>query len=138
MESYGINFSEEVKNNYNETISALDLLHKRLGQSYERDEMDKIRFSKELRESINVVTKRVNDLKEELNDSRISNKDSPTGQMVIFMNDIKDKVDELYEDTEAYREYLIELDMERKNFEEVNDLVMDFRLKYNMWKALHE
>jgi len=138
MDSYSFKYPEPTQRKYKETLTQLDNLRTKMQNFYKEAESDKIKFTRELREKINKVDKRVTLLKEKLNDERISNKDSPTGEMETFLSDIGEEVEELVEDTKAYNSYLVELEIEPKGFESVNEMAKDFKRKRDLWKSLHE
>lgn len=102
MDNREIKYPERNKQKYMETLQSLTQLRKRIAYSYEHAESDKIRFTRELRDKINGVEKRVVDLKEHLSDPRIANKDSKTGDMKIFFDSIGDTVYELVQDTNNF------------------------------------
>jgi dynein heavy chain len=138
MEGYGIRFPDDVRQKYNDTVQALNLLHQRTTIFYERDESNKIRFSRELRDKMGQVEKRNKSLKERVSDPRISDKNSQTGEMVGLLKNIGEDVEQLYTDTQDYNNFAKELDIERVSFAAVVDTRRDYKLKADLWNSLHE
>ena len=138
LEAFSIRIDDNLKRKYNETLSALDSLRQRMQSFYERAESDKIRFTRELRDKIVYVDKRTNELKVKLEDKKIADKDTPTGDMLEILSNIGEEVTVLIADTKSFNSFQLELEIEPKNFTEVYELQKDFQKKFNMWRALHE
>lgn len=138
MEAYSIKFTDLNKRKYNETLTALDSLRQKMQAFYERGENDKTKFTRMLRESVHSVDKRTNDIKELLKDEKFSNKDSNKPEIIDLLSTIGEKVTKLVEDTKAFNNYHLELEMESKSYLDVYDVQKDWQRKFDMWKALEE
>lgn len=138
MDQYEIKVPEGLKQKFQEALQTLSWLRNSVANANDRAENDKIRFTRELKSKIEGVAKHVVKMSDKLNSETISDKQAPTSRLVEFLKDVGNDVEGLYENCRSYNNYQDELDMERTNFENVFELRRDFKLKNDMWTALHE
>ena len=138
IEIYGIKADDSIKQKFTECLQSLGTLRQRIQTAGERDEGDKIKFSKELREKITGIERKVRDINEKLKDDKISDREALPHNLVVFLKSIGDVVENLFTESKACTVFQDELELERTNFEFVVEMRRDFRLKYDMWLALHE
>lgn len=131
-------YPEPNKTKFNESLQELTTLRQRVQNSAERGESDKSRFTKELREKISAVEKRNKDLQEKLAETMIADKEAPPERVVAFLKDVGEEMEELFTDTRTFNKYQEDLEMDRTDFEKVRELRDEFRLKNDLWGALHE
>ncbi|CAG9323486.1 unnamed protein product [Blepharisma stoltei] len=138
METYSIKFTDLNKRKYNETLTSLDALRTKMQAFYERGENDKTKFTRMLRDSAHSVDKRNNDIKELLKDEMFANKDANKDTVIEILTELGEKVTKLVQDTKDFRNYYLELEMEPKEYPEVEDTFKDWKNKNEMWRALDE
>jgi dynein heavy chain len=138
MEIYCIRNPESNRLKFQETLQTLNKLRLRVASYYERAESDKVRFGRELRENILTLDKKVIELKIKLADERLMDRDSVTISMVNLLSEAGKEVESLYKQSQSYNHYLEAMELEKRNFNEVYELKQDFKLKNDMWTAMHE
>jgi dynein heavy chain len=131
-------YPEPNKAKFNESLQELNTLRQRVQNSAERGESDKVRFTKELREKISAVEKRSKDLMEKLIEPILADKEAPPERVVAYLKDIGEEMEELFQDTRTFNKYQDDLEMERSDFEKVREIRDEFKLKNDLWGALHE
>lgn len=138
MEMYNMRLDDALKSKFSDCLQALSLLRQRVQTASERDEGDRIKFSKELRDRIISIDRKVKEVNEKLKDDRISDKESQSNMVVMFLKDIGTIVEDVFNSSKAYSSYQDELEIERTNFDYVAEMKRDFKLKNDMWTALYE
>ena len=138
IEVYNIRIEDSIKQKFTECLQSLSTLRQRIQTAGERDEGDKIKFSKELREKIVSIERRVKDVTEKLKDDKIADREAAPHNIVMFLKAIGDVVENVFLESKACTVFQDELELERASFEYVSEMRRDFKLKYDMWLALHE
>ena len=138
MEAYSIRYDEDTKQKFSDCLQALSNLRQRVDTASSRDDSDKIKFSKELRDKVVAIEKKVKEINEKLADDRISDREAQPGMLVLFLRDVGVAAEQCFEDSKAFAKFQEELEIERTDFEYVNEMRRDFKLKSDMWNALYE
>ena len=138
IEIYGIKIDDSIKQKFTECLQSLTTLRQRITTAGERDEGDKIKFSKELRDKIVNIEKKVKEINEKLKDDKISDREAAPHNVVMLLKAVGDIVETVFNDSKACTVFQDELEAERTSFEYVGEMRRDFKLKYDMWLALHE
>ena len=138
MEEFHVKFGESNKMKFNEAQQDLNLLRQRITSSNERSEPDKIKFTKELREKIMIVEKKVKDVNVKLANEMLSNREEPPAKVVDYLKEIGEEIDFMWESSKAFNTYQDQLEMERTDFQAVGETRQQYKLLFDMWNALHE
>jgi dynein heavy chain len=138
MEGYGIKYPDETHAKYSDALSALNALRQRMQTAIERAESDKIRFTRELKDKITSVDRQVKDISGKLGNEMISDREAPAAAVVHMLKTLGEEVETVFNESKNYNLFQDQLEQERTNFEYVNDMRRDYRLKYEMWLALYE
>ena len=99
---------------------------------------DTKRFAQEVEDSVPVLKKKMLSLREKLEDKMIGDADADVPTVLEFLERRNEEMDELKDTASKLQHYQAMLKQPVQDFDTLEEVVMDLRLKTNLWRGLKE
>ena len=117
---------------------ALTSLEQAAALSESKLDDDTKRFAHEVEEQVPVLKKKMLSLREKLEDKMIADADADVATVLTFLDKRNAEMDELKDTADKLQHYQAMLKQPVQDFDTLEEVVMDLRLKTNLWRGLKE
>lgn len=133
IEERKIKIKEDFKSEPMNAVRSAKKLEQRVKMAEESQNANINKFRAELGKDISVINPKIEDIRNQLGDPRLSALASDIEEMVEFLIDLEKRVVELKENGRKYNIYQEELQMDVTPFNNIEDLWKEFQINKRLW-----